>query len=205
MAVHTLVPRLYYYTFGPHEPALRVRSGDTVTAETRDCLGLDSKGNPIPDSMLPIASDVRYRPSNPVVGPIYVEDARVGDLLAVRIQEIRLNGTHGMSKQSENFGSLSGEWMGHTLLYSPPIKARLFEWKIDPVSRIGSLEKNAQADLIFVDYRPFTPLTPENLPWHILFGFHESMVTATMVACRGVSCSSANSPKKSPGPKRSLR
>jgi cytosine/adenosine deaminase-related metal-dependent hydrolase len=48
--------------------------------------------------------------------------------------------------------------------------------------RIGTLEKMAQADLIFVDYHPFTPLTPDNLPWHILFGFHESMVTATMVA-----------------------
>lgn len=48
--------------------------------------------------------------------------------------------------------------------------------------KIGVIEPHAQADLIFVDYHPFTPLTPENLPWHILFGFHESMVTTTMVA-----------------------
>jgi len=33
-----------------------------------------------------------------------------------------------------------------------------------------------------VDYQPFTPLTAGNLPWHILFGFEASMVTATMVA-----------------------
>lgn len=48
--------------------------------------------------------------------------------------------------------------------------------------RIGWLKEGAAADLIFVDYRPFTPLTPGNLPWHILFGFQESMVTATIVA-----------------------
>jgi hypothetical protein len=35
-----------------------------------------------------------------------------------------------------------------------------------------------------VDYHPTTPLTPENLPWHVLFGFHESMVTTTIVAGR---------------------
>jgi putative selenium metabolism protein SsnA len=47
---------------------------------------------------------------------------------------------------------------------------------------IGMLVKGAYADLIFVDYHPFTPLTPDNLPWHIVFGFHESMVTTTIVA-----------------------
>ncbi|MBN1536064.1 MAG: putative aminohydrolase SsnA [Anaerolineales bacterium] len=47
---------------------------------------------------------------------------------------------------------------------------------------IGRLVKGAYADLIFVDYHPFTPLTPENLPWHIVFGFQASLVTTTMVA-----------------------
>lgn len=48
--------------------------------------------------------------------------------------------------------------------------------------RIGEISEGAAADLIFVDYYPFTPLTAGNLPWHILFGFQESMVTATIVA-----------------------
>jgi len=48
--------------------------------------------------------------------------------------------------------------------------------------RIGEITEGAAADLIFVDYHPFTPLTAGNLPWHILFGFVESMVTATIVA-----------------------
>ena len=47
---------------------------------------------------------------------------------------------------------------------------------------VGEIREGAAADLIFVDYHPFTALTPGNLPWHILFGFHESMVTATIVA-----------------------
>jgi putative selenium metabolism protein SsnA len=48
--------------------------------------------------------------------------------------------------------------------------------------RIGKIEKGAQADLIFVEYHPYTEVNPGNLPWHIVFGFHESMITSTMVA-----------------------
>lgn len=46
---------------------------------------------------------------------------------------------------------------------------------------VGVLTVGAQADIILVDYHPFTPLTPGNLPWHILFGFNESMITMTIV------------------------
>ena len=47
--------------------------------------------------------------------------------------------------------------------------------------KVGVLAVGAQADIILVDYHPFTPLSPGNLPWHILFGFNESMITTTMV------------------------
>lgn len=46
---------------------------------------------------------------------------------------------------------------------------------------IGRLAEGCAADLILVDYQPTTPLTAGNLPWHILFGFQSSMVTASMV------------------------
>jgi putative selenium metabolism protein SsnA len=51
-----------------------------------------------------------------------------------------------------------------------------------PSASVGVIEPGAHADLIFVDYHPTTPLSSDNLPWHILFGFHESMVTSTIVA-----------------------
>ena len=48
--------------------------------------------------------------------------------------------------------------------------------------RIGMIEIGAAADLMLVDYHPITPMTSGNLPWHILFGFRDGMVTGTMVA-----------------------
>jgi putative selenium metabolism protein SsnA len=55
--------------------------------------------------------------------------------------------------------------------------ARVF-WPDQPV---GVLAAGAAADIIFVDYHAPTPLTADNLPWHIIFGFESSMVTTTMV------------------------
>jgi putative selenium metabolism protein SsnA len=51
-----------------------------------------------------------------------------------------------------------------------------------PGVRLGVIEPGAAADLIFVDYQPFTELNAANIPWHIIFGFHDSMITSTMVA-----------------------
>ena len=50
-----------------------------------------------------------------------------------------------------------------------------------PDASLGKVAPGAHADLIFVDYHPPTPLTAGNLPWHILFGFQQSMVTTTIV------------------------
>ena len=55
--------------------------------------------------------------------------------------------------------------------------ARVF-W---PAAPVGELSPGAYADLILVDYHPFTELTAGNLPWHILFGFEADAVTSTMV------------------------
>lgn len=46
---------------------------------------------------------------------------------------------------------------------------------------IGVIEPGATADLILVDYKPFTDLNSDNLPWHIVFGFRESMITSAIV------------------------
>lgn len=51
-----------------------------------------------------------------------------------------------------------------------------------PNQTIGTLTKGAVADLIIVDYHPFTPLTAGNLPWHVIFGFTTGMVKTTIAS-----------------------
>jgi putative selenium metabolism protein SsnA len=50
-----------------------------------------------------------------------------------------------------------------------------------PDAPIGQFVPGAVADIIFVDYHSPTELSAGNLPWHILFGFQNSMVTTTIV------------------------
>ncbi|MEQ9071782.1 MAG: acetamidase/formamidase family protein, partial [Gimesia chilikensis] len=64
------------------EPRLRISSGETIRVETEDALsGQIRKPGDCRDK-----SKVPY--SNPVTGPIYVEQAEPGDTLAIRIEKI---------------------------------------------------------------------------------------------------------------------
>jgi putative selenium metabolism protein SsnA len=51
-----------------------------------------------------------------------------------------------------------------------------------PEASLGVIEPGAYADLIFVDYKPATPLTVQNIAGHFVFGFNESMITSTIIA-----------------------
>jgi len=68
---------------------------------------------------------------------------------------------------------------GHALqlafINNPKICAKFFR------KDLGVLKAGAYADLIAVDYRPFTPLSAESAGGHILFGMSGSQVNDTMV------------------------
>ncbi len=154
MKAHHFEPKIYYYTYGPHPPALKINSGDTVVAETRDAFGYDRQRNPLPESMKQLPCGTTLKESNPVLGPIYVEEAEEGDLLSIEIKEICINREFAISKQGPRFGSLSGEGPGKTLLYNEPIIEIWYEWTLDlkrnlarlelPESRIGEAEVSLQ-------------------------------------------------------------
>ena len=83
MTIHHFKPVQYWGTFGPHPPALRVASGDTVVTTTVDARGYDAAGE-----------QVTAR-GNPQTGPFYVEGAEPGDTLAVHIEHAWPNRTVG--------------------------------------------------------------------------------------------------------------
>lgn len=45
---------------------------------------------------------------------------------------------------------------------------------------VGALVSGAFADIILLDYYPYTPLTGGNYPWHLVFGLDGSQVTHTI-------------------------
>jgi len=73
--------------------------------------------------------------------------------------------------------NMNGNTVVEMAIYNNAALANLYF----PDAPLGIIALGAAADLIFVDYQAPTPVTPGNLPWHIMFGFNESMVTTTIV------------------------
>ena len=84
--IHSFEPNKYYLSIGSHSPALKISSGDTVNTNTLDAGGFDKNGIPVSGR------------GNPQTGPIYVEDAYPGDVLAVKLNSIWPNRGHGFCR-----------------------------------------------------------------------------------------------------------
>jgi formamidase len=86
-------------------PILRVRPGDRVVLETRDAID----GQITPATTAADVGRADLGPVHPLTGPVYVEGAEPGDLLEVRIGEIRPE-PFGFTVQVPGFGFLRDEF-----------------------------------------------------------------------------------------------
>ena len=84
--IHSFEPDKYYLSIGSHPPALKISSGDTVNTNTLDAGGFDKNGVSVSGR------------GNPHTGPIYVEGAYPGDVLAVKLNSIWPNRGHGFCR-----------------------------------------------------------------------------------------------------------
>ena len=64
------------------------------------------------------------------------------------------------------------------MAYANNAKIAQVFWK----PRVGELSIGAFADIILLDYAPYTPLTAGNFPWHLIFGIAGTHVTHTICA-----------------------
>ena len=146
--VHELEQDIYYFTYGPHPPVARIAPGDSVRSKTVDALGWDDEGNPLPPEKMQSDGSTEFLANNPQVGPVFVEGAEPGDMLAVKIDSIQVTRGWAWSRFIPGFGVLGveGEIMGPTGL-NPPLPEMEFRWtynddlteaSIDlPSSRLG--------------------------------------------------------------------
>lgn len=81
----TYHPVSYSEYFKKRKPVLTVQSGETVRTSTVDCFGYDALGKRL------------YKGSNPLTGPFFIEGAKPGDTLAVRIVSLRPTSRIGLS------------------------------------------------------------------------------------------------------------
>ena len=154
--IHRFKPNIYYFTFGPNKPALTVKSGDSVIAKTRDAGGGNERSEPLPEEQKQKIDGTVLRQANPLVGPIYVEEANPGDVLAVSIQRIKLNRSSAFSSHRPHFGFLTGEGAGMELYLNDPIPDRRFNWQLNLKNNTGTLVlKESRVKKVEVPLHPF--------------------------------------------------
>lgn len=82
-----------------HEPVLLIDAGETVEIETYDCFE-----NQVQNMETPIAG-IDWNRVNPATGPIFVNQAKKGDILKVTIDKIEI-GDQGVMAAGPNLGTL---------------------------------------------------------------------------------------------------
>lgn len=153
---HKIKTSKYYYTFGPNEPALKVKSGDKIVVDTVDARGYDSKGNTIPNEMKQRSEETEYHQANPLIGPFYVEDANLGDTLVIQIERIALNRNTAWSLIQPNFGSFTEEVPGKRLLLNNPLDEHFFNWILDLKNEVAVLNlERSKLTRIEIPLNPF--------------------------------------------------
>ena len=134
----------YHYVYGPYaEPVLTIRPGDIVVAETHDAFEgkIRSESDKPSEKMnLPFA--------NPQNGPIRVEGAKKGDVVAILIHDIAPRGPQpvGTTTIMAEFGGLVGT--AQTAMLNPPLAERVRKME---VTRDGIRFSNR----ITLPYEPF--------------------------------------------------
>ncbi|MDQ0663230.1 amidase [Arthrobacter ulcerisalmonis] len=126
MVVHKLAPQPgeYSYVFGGREPMLSIHPGDIVEVSTEDCFG----GRVTSPDQLP-SQVVPFNEMNPVSGPIAVEGAEPGDLLAVHFVSIVPARKYAVSCVLPRFGALAATHETATL--NEPLEERVWFYDID--------------------------------------------------------------------------
>jgi len=103
----------YHYTIGPYsDPVLHIKPGDRVVVETQDCFeGVIKTERDLPSKKL------RMPFLNPQCGPIVIEGAEKGDVVAVHIESMTPRGDNprGTCCLIEEFGGLTGTYYTATL------------------------------------------------------------------------------------------
>jgi len=154
----------FHYTIGPYtDPVLRVLPGDRVVVDTRDAFeGAVKTEQDLPSRVL------RMPFVNPQNGPIIVEGAEKGDVLAVHIESMAPRGPNprGTCAMIPQFGALSGTNLTAMLADSLPEIVRKIDVDEDGVywskrvtlpykPHIGTLSCSPEIDSI-------NSLTPDN-------------------------------------------
>jgi acetamidase/formamidase len=130
------------YVYGPAKPVAHVKSGEIIETNTLDAFGNTVKK---PGDKLSAVKGV-----NPLTGPFYVDGAQPGDILAVKILDLKVDGNQGVGGFAPGFGALN------TTAYTPMLHAPLPQ-RFYPIDKAGNTATFKVLDSAFSVKIPLHP------------------------------------------------
>lgn len=104
-SIHSVVNQVQLNWSNDRAPVVTVRSGSELTLEVPDA----SAGQIGPGSGIDAVTGLDFEKVNPTCGPIYVEGARPGDVLAIEILRMEMS-SHGWTAIFPGFGLLADQF-----------------------------------------------------------------------------------------------
>jgi acetamidase/formamidase len=144
----------FHYTFGPHEPALRIRPGTALRVVCPDSDNELADGTLLPASRRHREENVVE--GNPMAGPILVQGAHPGSTLVVRIEKIHLDRRKGQTGLAPAHGTVPSDMLtANAGDGGVEVPRHLYTWDIDVAGSVARLT-NALGDRpIAVPLQPF--------------------------------------------------
>ncbi len=134
------------YTFAAsYPPVARLKSGDILETNTVDCFGNAIKK---PGDTLSMAPG-----DNPLTGPFYVEGAEPGDILAVKILDLKVDSNQGVGALAPGFGAINST--NYTPMLNPPIAEKIWFYPIDRGANTATFQALDSKYSVKIPLHPF--------------------------------------------------
>ena len=163
----------FHYTFGSHEPLIRIESGDSFCVICPDSDNKLADDTVLPKERRQDGSGNDLFEGNPVSGPIFVQGAECGDVLAINIHDIELDRASGQTLLAPGHGLLSSdELLQPDEFFSAergrndePVPQHMYEWSIDPIRQTATIKNPLGDQPIIVPLRPMVGTIGVCPPW----------------------------------------
>lgn len=147
----------FHYSFGPHAPTLTVQPGTILSVTCPDCDNIMSDGAVLTADQR-VLDESNTIQGNPLAGPIYIEGAELGDLLAVTIDSVKLDRDSGLTLLAHDHGVVPSELLlseNRGDKNSTTVPRHMYHWHIDTTAGVAKIANPLGKMAASVPLNPF--------------------------------------------------
>jgi acetamidase/formamidase len=133
------------YTYGPAKAVAELKPGDILDTNTLDCFGNAIKKPG--DTLSQIKGD------NPLTGPFLIDGAQPGDMLAVKILDLQVDGDQGVGALAPGFGAINST--NYTPMLGAAVPEKIWFYPIDHQSNTATFKGLDSDFAVKIPLHPF--------------------------------------------------